>query len=98
MCCGSRRAAWRASAPATTSSLRPAAPPAASTRPPSGAGPAAPRGAFPTAPLRYNAADEVQVRGPVTGRAYKFTPAEPVQRVDARDAVVFVRSTAFRPA
>jgi hypothetical protein len=40
----------------------------------------------------------VQVRGPVTGRAYKFTPAEPVQRVDARDAVVFVRSAAFRPA
>jgi hypothetical protein len=98
MCCGSRRAAWQASAHATTSSLRPAAPPAASTLPPSGARPSAQRGAFPTAPLRYEAADEVQVRGPVTGRAYKFTPAEPVQRVDARDAVVFLRSKGFRPA
>jgi len=99
MCCGSRRAAWRAYAPAATSSLRSAGPPpAAATRPQPAAGPAAPRGGFPTVPLRYHDAAEIQVRGPASGRAYRFSVAEPVQDVDARDAQVFMRNAAFQPA
>jgi hypothetical protein len=66
-------------------------------RPAPAAGPWA-QGGFPTVPLHYDAAGEVQLRGPVSGRAYRFSGSEPAQDVDARDAVVLLRNAAFRPA
>jgi len=94
MCCGSRRAAWRHSATPTRSSVAPPATPA-----PRAAGAASPwtAGAFPTAPIRYGGPGEVSVRGPVTGRAYRFSGAEPTQAVDVRDAAVLLRGAAFQP-
>jgi len=39
----------------------------------------------------------VSVRGPVTGRAYRFSGAEPTQAVDVRDAAVLLHGAAFQP-
>jgi len=36
------------------------------------------------------------VAGPQTGQIYIFTEAEPVQAVDARDALVLAHSPSFR--
>jgi hypothetical protein len=54
--------------------------------------------AFPTVPLRYREAAEVQVRGPVSGRSYRFSGDQPLQPVDARDAAILMRHAAFAPA
>jgi hypothetical protein len=40
----------------------------------------------------------IRVRGWSTGRIYLFTPANPVQAVDASDAPSMIRSGAFRAA
>jgi hypothetical protein len=102
MCCGSRRAAWRTSASAPASSYRRSATPSAAVSPagsqPASGGPASSPGAFPTVPLRYHEAAEVQLHGPISGRAYRFSGAEPLQAVDARDAAIFIRYAAFKPA
>jgi hypothetical protein len=92
MCCGSRRAAWRAS----TSSV---APRAAQAPEPARAAPAdfglsAP--GVTITRLRYADSAPMRLRGPVTGRAYDFSGAAPVQEVDVRDAAIFVRSARLR--
>ena len=38
----------------------------------------------------------MRVRGPVSGRAYDFSPSQPTQAVDARDAAVLTRNSLFR--
>ena len=103
MCCGSRRSAWRA-ASASTVEARPFSsacrcganvaapgpgPGAATVRASAEAG-------FPSVELRYTEAAAIRVRGPVTGRRYDFSGAEPVQPVDVRDAAVLTRNSAFR--
>jgi hypothetical protein len=45
--------------------------------------------------LRYRERAPVRVRGPVTGRTYEFSAAQPVQVVDARDADGFLRTKMF---
>jgi hypothetical protein len=46
--------------------------------------------------LRYAGDAPVRLSGPITGRAYTFSGAEPVQDVDVRDAAIFVRSLRSR--
>ena len=96
MCCGSRRSAWRAS---FDSARAPRAQPATVAPGPS---PSAPTDFAPTRPgvtltkLRYADNAPIRLRGPITGRAYSFSGAEPVQEVDVRDAAIFVRSLRYR--
>ncbi len=45
--------------------------------------------------LRYKERSPVRVRGPVTGQEYSFSPAEPEQAVDARDADALVATRFF---
>jgi hypothetical protein len=98
MCCGSRRSAWRSASPApvaaarrpASSAIAPASSRAASQTP------TTTRGPFPSVVLDYLEDLAIHVRGPVTGQRYDFSPAQPSQAVDARDAVVLTRSSAFR--
>jgi hypothetical protein len=46
--------------------------------------------------LRYSGLPLVNVRGPVTGIIYRFSPAQPVQPVDARDGQLLLASQLFR--
>jgi hypothetical protein len=46
--------------------------------------------------LYYAGQPPVNVRGPVTGSDYKFSPADPVQPVDPRDARYLLASPLFR--
>ena len=99
MCCGSRRSAWRSANPAPVAAARR---PASGAIAPANSGPAsqAPttiRGPFPSVVLDYLEDLAVRVRGPVTGQRYDFSPAQPSQVVDARDAAILTRSSAFRP-
>ena len=48
--------------------------------------------------LRYRDRAPVQVRGPVTGRTYVFSAAQPVQTVDAREADGLLRTKMFSRA
>ena len=102
MCCGSRRAAWRSAAAsagpsrkaANSGAAHGAADPAASPVAVAGEWAAeAPRGTGVT--LRYAGTAVFRVRGPVTGQAYEFSAAQPVQAVDFRDAAVLARSARF---
>ena len=96
MCCGSRRAAWRA-ASSSAVAARAAQPPTAVE--PARAAPAAlgPQGPGVTLiKLRYADSAPIRLRGPITGRAYDFSGAEPVQEVDVRDVAIFVRSARLR--
>jgi hypothetical protein len=52
--------------------------------------------AFPSVTLRYLEPSAIRVRGPITGRPYEFSMAQPVQAVDVRDAAVLVRNSAFQ--
>ena len=47
------------------------------------------------ATLRYLREEAIRVVGPVTGRAYTFSGARPVQWVDPRDARMLGRSAIF---
>lgn len=94
-CCGkaranlsvSRAAVAAAQTPVTASSDQPALAQPVLRRP----------GAAEPAPmLRYLGQASIVVRGPVTGRGYAFSAADPVKRVDLRDAAVLVRSDYFR--
>ena len=96
MCCGSKRSAWRsASAPARSPRAVPPPVPVAS-------GPAAPsnidpvRRHFAATTLHYAESAPIRLFGPITGRAYAFSGAEPLQEVDVRDAAIFARSDRFR--
>ena len=92
MCCGSRRSAWRTAA-AQPARRAPSQKPLRDSRdespPPSPAGP------FASVQLRREGAP-IRVAGPQTGQIYIFTEAEPVQAVDARDALVLAHSPSFR--
>jgi len=50
----------------------------------------------PTVRLAYVGEETFTVRGTFSGRAYDFSPARRVQRVDARDSRVFLRTRFFR--
>lgn len=91
MCCGSRRAAWRAA------SARPvaAAPGGAPVETAAPVGAATPRPAG--MKLRYGGTGAVRLRGPITGRAYEFSAVQPVQAVDFRDAAILARTSMFLP-
>lgn len=63
---------------------RPSTPPSRAERP------------LPRAHVCYLGTAASVVRGPVSGFAYAFSPAQPVRNVDARDAQVMLRSRLFR--
>ncbi len=46
--------------------------------------------------LRYSGFPLVNVQGPATGIIYRFSPAQPVQPVDARDGQFLLASQLFR--
>jgi len=46
--------------------------------------------------LRYQGAATVNVRGQATGRLYQFSRLQPMQSVEARDAVSILRTRLFR--
>jgi len=46
--------------------------------------------------VRYTESQSVVVRGPVTGRGYAFSAADPVQSVDPRDAGALLQARFFR--
>ena len=46
--------------------------------------------------VRFTGATGMTVRGPVTGLAYAFSPAQPVRNIDARDAAAMLRTKLFR--
>lgn len=102
MCCGARRSAWSntSGASSTSSSIRPgtfdntrvqeSGPSVAKTTVLNSA-----QGQFPTVTFNYTGASTIRVRGSVTGLAYDFSPSQPSQAVDVRDAAMFVQNTAF---
>lgn len=45
--------------------------------------------------LHYFGYSTMNVRGPVTGQLYQFSKLQPVQPVDARDAVSILRTRLF---
>ena len=100
MCCGSRRAAWRspASAPTAASGRAAATPSTGESSPAARYASPTTSGSFPSVVLDYLEGLAIRVRGPVTGQRYDFSPSQPSQKVDARDAVVLTRSGAFRHA
>jgi hypothetical protein len=48
--------------------------------------------------LRYSGKDKITLRGPISGRVYRFSGLEPALPVDAGDAAALLRSHLFRPA
>jgi hypothetical protein len=95
MCCGSKRSAWRAaSAPARSPGAAQPPAPVASGSAPANIGPVRPHFAVTT--LHYAESAPIRLIGPITGRAYAFSGAEPLQEVDVRDAAIFARSDRFR--
>jgi hypothetical protein len=46
--------------------------------------------------LMYYGYASVSVRGPVSGQLYQFSRQQPVQAVDARDAVSILKTRLFR--
>jgi len=46
--------------------------------------------------VRFLGAAAMTVRGPVSGLAYTFSPAQPVRNIDGRDAAALLRSKLFR--
>jgi hypothetical protein len=48
--------------------------------------------------LMYYGYAPVNVRGPFTGQLYQFSRLQPVQAVDARDAVSILKTRLFRQA
>jgi hypothetical protein len=51
---------------------------------------------YPALDLMYFGYAQVNVRGPVSGRLYQFSRQQPVQAVDARDAVSMLKTRMFR--
>jgi hypothetical protein len=46
-------------------------------------------------PLRYVGGPRALVAGPATRKQYRFSPTQPTQRVDARDAPAMLRTRLF---
>ena len=84
-CCGQQRAALKR----TGSRLRLGA---SGSAPPS----SAPAPTEDETSLAYLANAAIRVRGASTRRTYEFSSADPVQRVDARDAAALLRTGFFR--
>ncbi len=67
----------------------------------SGQGPIGPKadkiGDFGFVKMLYRGSGSAQIRGRVTGHVYQFPRQEPVQAVDPRDAVMFIRTRLFTP-
>lgn len=98
-CCGQHRDAMRAPA-STVHPSAVASPPNASVQPTlAGHGsmwnPASLALAGRGVQLRCRERAAVRVRGPVTGRTYEFSAAQPVQAVDASDADGLLRTRLF---
>jgi hypothetical protein len=109
MCCGSKRSASRnTSTPSRAPSTTPLVPQHASERAhipgAPGRNPAAtrasisPRASFLPVTLEYLETAAIRVWGPVTGRQYDFSGAQPAQGLDPRDAAALARSGLFRRA
>jgi hypothetical protein len=110
MCCGSKRSALRntsirlkAQTTAPPVSREPEAPIASRDQLPGASGP---NGVAPSVPisarrpsasviLQYKESMAIRVRGPVTGRLYEFSIAQPAQHVEPRDAAVLTHSGLF---
>jgi hypothetical protein len=45
--------------------------------------------------LRYRERARILVRGPVSGRAYEFSPQQPTQSIEPGDADVLMRTGRF---
>jgi len=96
MCCGSKRAGLRAGIDSTRA-VR--AKPAIAVAAPS---PLVLADLAPTGPgiavtkIRYEGNAPIRLRGPITGRAYSFSDAYPVQEVDVRDAAILLRNLRYR--
>ncbi len=87
MCCGSLRSGLRAApAPRDPASRRPSPPAAEPARPTAAA-----------VGLAYGKDAPIQVRGPITGRAYAFAGGEG-RDVEPRDAAALLRTGLFRRA
>jgi len=58
------------------------------------------RAQAPGAPVsvRYTETQSIVVRGPITGRRYAFSGANPVQSIDPRDAAAILQARFFRRA
>ncbi len=54
-------------------------------------------GDFGSVKMLYRGNGSAQIRGRVTGYVYQFPRQEPVQAVDPRDAVMFIRTRLFTP-
>jgi len=48
--------------------------------------------------LRYTESSPILVRGPVTGKSYQFSAAQPLLPVDTRDAPALCETRFFRRA
>jgi len=109
MCCGSKRLALRNTATSLRApSATPSASPGASGRVAIdgarrqstdgaiGLISASARGSAETVTLEHIGASGIRLWGPVTGRKYDFSAAQPAQGVDLRDAAVLTRSGLFR--
>ena|SRR6516225_7145055 len=57
--------------------------------------PASPLPTYSSVVLHYTETSPILVRGPVSGRQYKFSGSKPVQAVDARDAQALLRTRFF---
>lgn len=93
MCCGQKRMQASVSLPDSTRSSSPTSTPPA----PVAQGDRLGSKFRPTISVRYVESRAIQVRGPATGTIYRFSAAQPVQAVDARDAGLLA-SRVFRLA
>jgi hypothetical protein len=91
-CCGEKRAALKRSPGGEVLQERAAPAGAAPSEPPV---PPAPSAAE-VVVVEYLERSSIRVRGPVTGAQYAFSGAEPVQRVDRRDAPALLGTPYFR--
>ncbi len=48
-----------------------------------------------TQAVKYTGRTPVSVHGPITGKIYRFSPEQPLQDVDVRDAALLSQSAKF---
>lgn len=94
-CCGQKRSAMPALMPGAVPGLQPRS--GVVTASSTGTGRAAPETSTGTrhVALRYRERARVRVLGPATRRHYEFSPEQPTQSVDARDAEALLRTRQF---
>ena len=104
MCCNSKRTAYLSASARAVSTPPPVSPGVPNWPPLTGvAGPNPARTAALSGPgsslsvtLYYLQTSAIRVRGPVTGRPYDFSEAQPAQVVECRDAATLMRTGLFR--